>query len=1117
MTSRTTIRTPSASSALAGSLLACITAVLLGACAHVQAPAMLKPGPHEGRPDAPGERARFFEAKRLPAGAEAIDPAWYARALQQARRLPTFSTVGGRFVGLQKSAPRWESLGPSNVGGRTRTLVFDPRDPQRMLAGGVSGGVFETRDGGASWQPLSDDAANVNIGALVFDPADPDTIYAGTGELYRNSQRPYSAMWGQGILRSTDNGLHFRQLLSTANDDFRYVSDLVISPADSRRLYAATNTGVWRSDNGGATFVEILRPTDGNGGLRYEGCTDLELLPGDGSADLLLASCASRSEDDRYWLPNTVVPPACGGPCPATVFRSDNAAAAVPAWQAVLSEAGMGRTSLAVAPSNPQIVYALSASTVPGPDRNGDGQGDYDNGLHALFRSDDGGRSWTARLRNTSTDVLSTYLLSYADGFEAVRCNFGSFSAYSAGWYNQAIAVNPLDPEIVWVAGMEVYRSTNGGASFGKASYWWLDGAQPSGVHADVHLMKFHPDYATGRRELYMTSDGGVARTVQDAAPTLAGAQAACGPGNGVVPWQTLENGLVSSQFYTGTVNAAGTVMLGGLQDNGTQLKRGASGSTWQHIFGGDGASVAIDPRNDNTLYVSYQNVNIHRSVDGGVNFVRATNGITDTPIFIMPFVIDERAPDRLYAGGTRLWRSNNQGANWTAASAFLGNQFGHKISAIAVSPVDNERLLYGNQSGIRRVANATTSGGAIHPTATPRTGWVSSLTFDPVDPNVAYATYSTFGGEHVWRSADSGASWTAIDGSGAGRLPDIPVHHLVVDPNNRARLYIGTDLGVFVSVDGGQHWAQENAGFANVIVERLAIAPNAAGGVPMLHAFTYGRGVWRAPLGDFDAVAEYAIGPDSSGGFFDPAQDGHGWLIESTAIGGVAGVVASWYTYLDGEPVWLFGAAPADRDTAVLPMTISRGGDFPPRFDPANVQLEPWGTVTLRFQSSDAATVEWVTDQPGFSSGSMALQRLTRIADGGGDGSAGIDACHSGSWFDPAQSGHGLQVEVVGAPGAEQLVIAWFAYLDGEQRWLLGNAPITGDRASVPMIVTRGAQFPPGFDPQDVERTPWGTLQFQVEGPDRARIDWQSTVEGFGSGSLQLQRLTSLLGHACG
>jgi hypothetical protein len=129
-----------------------------------------------------------------------------------------------------------------------------------------------------------------------------------------------------------------------------------------------------------------------------------------------------------------------------------------------------------------------------------------------------------------------------------------------------------------------------------------------------------------------------------------------------------------------------------------------------------------------------------------------------------------------------------------------------------------------------------------------PRRGFVSSLTFDPLDSAVLYATYAGFGGKHVWKSLDSGLTWHAIDGQGAARLPNIPIHSLVVDPENRDRLYVGTDLGVFVSLDGGESWAIEIAGFARAVTEWLSLGETPQG-ERYLYAFTHGRGAWRVPL----------------------------------------------------------------------------------------------------------------------------------------------------------------------------------------------------------------------------------------------------------------------------
>src|SRR5262249_49707373 len=134
---------------------------------------------------------------------------------------------------------------------------------------------------------------------------------------------------------------------------------------------------------------------------------------------------------------------------------------------------------------------------------------------------------------------------------------------------------------------------------------------------------------------------------------------------------------------------------------------------------------------------------------------------------------------------------------------------------------------------------------------AAPRTGYVAGLTFDPANANTAYAAYSTFnqnaGDNHVYRSTDAGATWTGLDGSGLTGLPDVPAHCVTVDPANSSRLYVGTDVGVFVSTDGGANWARENTGFANVITESLIV--NTVGGTSTLFAFTHGRGAWRVTI----------------------------------------------------------------------------------------------------------------------------------------------------------------------------------------------------------------------------------------------------------------------------
>ncbi len=158
--------------------------------------------------------------------------------------------------------------------------------------------------------------------------------------------------------------------------------------------------------------------------------------------------------------------------------------------------------------------------------------------------------------------------------------------------------------------------------------------------------------------------------------------------------------------------------------------------------------------------------------------------------------------------------------------------------------------MLVGSDTGhIYRSGNATSADEAtVWASSRPRSGFVSSVAFDPNAPNVAYATYAGFGGRHVWRSDDGGGSWASIDGRGEGRVPDIPVHALVVDPSDSRRLYIGTDLGVLASLDGGDSWAVENTGFATAVTEWLDINSDPSEGT-YLFAFTHGRGAWKVPL----------------------------------------------------------------------------------------------------------------------------------------------------------------------------------------------------------------------------------------------------------------------------
>jgi hypothetical protein len=768
------------------------------------------------RQDRPAEAQAFFLQKRSPDG-RAIDSHRYQAALAHMQTMPRYASPLETY--LPSRAERgaavepavtasWAPLGPGNIGGRIRSLVIHPTTPATMWAAAVDGGVWKTTNGGATWRPTGDFLPNLAMSSLAISPTDPNTLYAGSGEGFFNGD----AVRGAGIFKTTNGGTSWTQLAATDTADFYAVNHVVVSTGDSNRVYAATGTGVWRSLDGGDTWEQVLDPGLSGG----SGCTDLAL------------------RTDR---PNDVLFAACGNFEQASVWRSENAEEDG-GWTVVQSEAGQGRTSLAIAPSNQNIVYALASSIE---------SGDYFLGLLAVLRSDDGGDTWAATVRNSSVDRVSTLLLSNPVVASLVQCNFASQNQFiNQGWYDNVIAVDPVDPNRVYVGGIDVFVSTNGGAKFQPISFWWADSPhEPSLSHADHHDLVFAPGYnGTTNKTLFLTNDGGVFKTLNARATPAA---TVCDPTKSQFTFTNLNHGLEATQFYSGAVYPNGASYFGGAQDNGTVRGTTAGGRNgWTSILGGDGGDVAQDPNHQNVLYGEFTDLSIQKSTNGGKTFAAATKGIVDQGfIFIAPFIMDTSNAQRLWTGGYRIWRTTNAAASWVPASKPVGGK-GNAVSALAVAPGNPNAVLAGFTKGkiVRNAAALSANGTTAWLAATPRSGYVSSVTFDPLDAHVAYATYATFGGgAHVWKSIDAGATWTPLDGSGAHPLPDLPVDVLRVDPANTAHLFLGTDLGVFVSIDGGDTWAVEATGFPNVVTEALVVQGN------RLFAFTHGRGVWTTAI----------------------------------------------------------------------------------------------------------------------------------------------------------------------------------------------------------------------------------------------------------------------------
>jgi photosystem II stability/assembly factor-like uncharacterized protein len=797
------------------------------------------PGEHKSY-DKPGEAADFNVRKRV-SGIEsrvavtqptpAIPVERYEAALARIRNMPQYSTATRQVLPAGTAGEAlgtWAEIGPSNVGGRTRQLVFEPGNPDVIYASAVAGGVWKSSNGGQSWRQLTDLAIpNIAVNSLAIDPRSPQTLYAGTGEGYFN----IDGVRGAGIFKTTDGGATWSRIAATATADFRYVNDVLVSPRSSNWVYAATRTGVWRSTNGGNTWSQVLNAAS------VRGCFDLVVQP-NGDEGFIFASCGTFT----YGAASGIYRAADGN--------------GRETWQQVFTEKNIGRTSLAIAPSDQNVIYGLAADAAPNA-------WTYQDGLFGVFRSTAAGApgTWTAQVRNTDPNKVNTLLLSNPVYALLQECRFGPSSVfYNQGWYDNTIAVDPADPNRVWTGGVDLFRSDDGGRNWGVASYWWfgagVDGTaqDPNYVHADQHAIAFHPGYnGTTNKTMFVANDGGVHRT--DDARANVGTQVAniCGsPVAGAVTWRSLNNGYAVTQFYHGAVHPDGGTFLGGTQDNGTVLGSLQSGGTWREIQGGDGGYVAVDPFNTNTLFAEFTGLSITRSRDGGATFSSATSGINNDPgfAFIAPFHMNAANPRQLMTGGWYIWRTTNQADSWQRASAITPGQ--GSVSAIGVSPVNSNRAVVGMSDGYllftqaANAANQTTQWASSRP----RPGYVSSVQWDPENVDVVYATYATFNTaanqSHVYRSNDAGRTWTGLDGTGATGIPDLPVHVLIVDPTNTDRVYIGTDAGVFTSIDGGLNWYKEVTGYANVVTEALSLSTV---GDIQLYAFTHGRSAWRVTL----------------------------------------------------------------------------------------------------------------------------------------------------------------------------------------------------------------------------------------------------------------------------
>ncbi|MDH7516378.1 MAG: hypothetical protein QHI48_10965 [Bacteroidota bacterium] len=649
----------------------------------------------------------------------------------------------------------WQFIGPSNIAGRIRSLALDPSDPRRIYAGSATGGVFRTTDGGALWQALMDDAPSLSIGAIAVDHKNPSILFAGTGEATVPLSRAAAApvFSGVGVLRSSDGGTTWTVLPWPAPTSA--VSRIVLHPVSSDTLLVATRQGLWKSTNSGDSWVNVLAGV----------VTDVAYAEDDPAT--VFAAIGNDFGDPR----NGVYRSDAGGRAFTWKKLSDNFPAAD----------SIGRLLLATTPAAPGLLLALAARPIT------------EDNFRALLRSTDRGERW-----------------------ERITTNLPFDFPQGQAFYNFCIAVSPVDPNLVFVGGVEVYRSTDGGSSFTRMTF------ANQVVHVDQHALVFD---ASGDI-LYAANDGGVFRT-----------------GDRGMTWKRLDSSLATVQFYRIIADPTFPgLFYGGTQDNGS-MRLTTPSNVWRIIRGDvDGGDIQSDGVNLYAMVTT--SIYPARSTDGGRTWAALHEGLGsgNRPNWLQPLRIHPADRNRIYTATQYVFEAKDAASPtgptpWRAISPDLttaSGVFESVVSALAVAP-SNSACMY-----------AVTGDGRAHRTdnlLSPSplwtdishglpSRWISDIAVHALDDGKAVAVCSGFGTGHVFLTHDGGASWEDV----SGNLPDIPVNAVVFAGDN---IVVGTDLGVWVS-SGNCSWERFGTGLPNVIVYDLAID-----GRNRLVAATHGRGAW--------------------------------------------------------------------------------------------------------------------------------------------------------------------------------------------------------------------------------------------------------------------------------
>ena len=716
---------------------------------------------------------------------------------------------------------QWRNTGPANMSGRVTDIQAIDKNFQHVLVASASGGVFKSVNAGTTWEPIFDDYGSASIGAVAMFPKNPDIIWVGTGEAnVRNS-----VGWGDGIYKSTDGGKIFTHM---GLEDSHHIARITAHPEDPDILYVAAQGHLWgytgqrglyKTIDGGETWLKLGSglPEDGK-----TGCTDIEMDPNDPNV-LYTAFWQRHRQPHRF---------DSGGPN-GGLFKSIDGGQTWKKLTEGLPKGDIGRIGIAIYRANPKIVMAIVEHGFQ-PKRGSEEFEDLSQLGSGIYRSEDGGETWA---------FVSRY--------------------NNRPFYYSQIYINPNDDQRVYAMGSQAQVSEDGGKTFQSGM---------PGIAGDFHVMWLDPQ---NKDRYYVGNDKGVSITFDHGEH-----------------FNFFDNYAISQIYAVSADMRDPYYVYVGLQDNGiwggpsnSRDYNGIFNDHWFKFHSGDGFYTAVDPTDWTTVYTESQGGRIRRN---HALFRQESKGISPTrtntlnwekvvpkqtdpgrPVVRMnwntPFILSHHNPHTLYYGANFLFKSVDRGDHWQIISPELttndpkktlrdsggltrdvtGAEVHCTLITISESPLVPGLIWVGTDDGnVQLTQDDGVTWTNVRPNIPniPKTIWVSRVEASHFDKGICYVTFDGHRSDdfrpYVLKTNDFGQTWENITN-------DLPDGHCVYvireDLKNKNLLFVGTEFGVFASINGGNSWTELMNGMPTVAVHDLLIHPRAGD----LIAGTHGRGTY--------------------------------------------------------------------------------------------------------------------------------------------------------------------------------------------------------------------------------------------------------------------------------